>query len=104
MHSDFVDEIIKSFVNHGKDARKHLYYYRDNNQKEIDLLYVESDKIYPIEIKKNSNPTKATKNFRVLEKYKKEIKTGIIFDTCERIRPINELAYSVPVDLIWFND
>ena len=70
------------------------------DQKEIDLLYVESDKIYPIEIKKNSNPTKATKNFRVLEKYKKEIKTGIIFDTCERIRPINELAYSVPVDLI----
>lgn len=95
-----VSEMIKNLNAFNVDVSGRLFYYRDIDQKEIDLLYVESDKIYPIEIKKNSNPTKATKNFRVLEKYKKEIKTGIIFDTCEKIRPINELAYSVPVDLI----
>ena len=33
-----VTEIIKSFANNGIDSRKHLYYYRDNNGKEIDLL------------------------------------------------------------------
>ena len=95
-----VSEMIKNLNAFNVDVSGRLFYYRDIDQKEIDLLYVESDKIYPIEIKKNSNSTKATKNFRVLEKYKKEIKTGIIFDTCEKIRPINELAYSVPVDLI----
>ena len=30
-----VNQILKSFANNGKDARKYLYYYRDNNGKEI---------------------------------------------------------------------
>jgi phosphodiesterase/alkaline phosphatase D-like protein len=29
-----------------------LYFYRDKEQKEIDLLILEGDTIYPIEIKK----------------------------------------------------
>ena len=33
-----VTEIIKSFTNQGLDSKKYLYYYRDNNGKEIDLL------------------------------------------------------------------
>ena len=51
-----VSEIIKSFYNHGMEPP--IYFYRDTNQKEIDLL-IEYDKtIYPIEIKVTANPTK----------------------------------------------
>ena len=55
-----VTEIIKSFTNQGLDSRKYLYYYRDNNGKEIDLLIIYNNTVYPIEIKKIYNTKKQT--------------------------------------------
>ena len=64
-----ITEILKSFSNNGKDARKYLYYYRDNNGKEIDLLIIYDNVVYPIEIKKGASPKiDATKNFDVVKK------------------------------------
>ena len=61
-----ISEIVKSYTNHQRDPRKHLYYYRDNNGREIDLLVLHEDSIYPVEIKKGANPGKdAIKNFSV---------------------------------------
>ena len=34
-----ISEIIKSYANNGIDTRSRLMYYRDNNGKEIDLMY-----------------------------------------------------------------
>ncbi len=45
-----VTEIIKSYYNSGKPLD--LYYYRDIDKKEIDLLIVKNNMIYSIEIKK----------------------------------------------------
>lgn len=95
-----VSEIIKSFYAYNRDISSSLFYYRDIDQKEIDLLYVEGNDIYPIEIKKGINPTKPTKNFSVLEKYKMNIKPGLVIDTCDKIRAINEKAYMFPVYLL----
>ena len=95
-----VSEIIKNFYAHNVDPNWWLYYYRDIDQKEIDLLYVRNNSIYPIEIKKNESPKKPTKNFDVLNKYGMEIKTGLIIDNCEKIRPVNEISYSYPVYLL----
>ena len=53
-----VGEIIKSYTNNGKDPRTRLYYYRDTNQREIDLLVFYDNKVYPVEIKKSANPGK----------------------------------------------
>ena len=47
-----VSEIVKSIRNAGKRIEYTLYYYRDRDQKEVDLLYVMDQTIYPIEIKK----------------------------------------------------
>lgn len=44
-----VTEIVKSCFNAGKPAD--LFYYRDIDRKEIDLLIVEGNAMYPIEIK-----------------------------------------------------
>ena len=49
-----VSEIIKSYYNAGKTPD--LYYYRDIDKKEIDLLIEKGDKLYPIEVKKAKNP------------------------------------------------
>lgn len=73
-----VSEIIKSYKNQGINDLP-IYYYRDRDGKEIDLIIVSEDKLYPIEIKKTMNPQKSmTKNFSVLNRalgYKVENET-----------------------------
>ena len=96
-----VNEIIKSFVNHGKDARKHLYYYRDNNQKEIDLLINYNNIIYPIEIKKSANPGKdAIKNFDVVNNFKTQKGSGIVLCMTKDIVAYDDNNYMVPIEYI----
>lgn len=95
-----VSETIKSYFNAGIDVASHLYYYRDIDQREIDLLYVDENAIYPIEVKKGEAPNKPTKNFNVLSKYHMEIKPGLVVDCCDKMRPINEKAYTFPAYLL----
>ena len=95
-----VSEIVKNACAHNLDPRAYLFYYRDIDQKEVDLIYTEQDKIYPIEIKKGISPNKPTKNFSVLKKYDQDIQPGLVIDTCEKIRPINESAWTYPVHLL----
>ena len=95
-----VSEIIKNMYSFNKDPKSYLFYYRDKDQKEIDLLYVDQANIYPIEIKKGIMPNKPTKNFNVLKKYGLNIKPGLVINNCEKIRPINEAAYYYPVFLL----
>ena len=95
-----VSEIIKNAYAHNLDPQSFLFYYRDIDQKEVDLIYAEQGKIYPIEIKKGIAPSQPTKNFSVLQKYKQTIQPGLVIDTCEKIRPINEAAWMYPVSLL----
>ena len=96
-----IGEIIKSFVNCGKDARKHLYYYRDNNQKEIDLLINYNNIIYPIEIKKSANPGKeAIKNFDVTSNFETEKGNGIVLCMAKDITAFDDNNYMVPIEYI----
>ena len=96
-----ITEIIKSYTNNGKDPRKHLYYYRDNNQKEIDLLIIDNNKIYPLEIKKSSNPgINAIKNFDVVKKFEMEVGNGIVLCMSDSIFAIDENNYYVPIEYI----
>ena len=96
-----VSEIIKSFVNQGKDVRKHLYYYRDNYQKEIDLLINYNNIIYPVEIKKSANPRRdAIKNFDVVKSFETKVGNGIILCMIKDIIAIDENNYMVPIEYI----
>lgn len=72
-----VSEIYKSYINNGK--RPPLYFYRDSNKKEIDLIIEKNNTIYPIEIKKSAAPKNAIKNFSVLKPIEKETKEEDIF-------------------------
>ena len=96
-----VSEIIKSFVNQGKDARKHLYYYRDNYQKEIDLLINYDNIIYPIEIKKSANPGRdAIKNFDVVKSFETKAGNGVVLCMIKDIVALDENNYLVPIEYI----
>ena len=97
-----VSEIIKSFYNHGIEPNQYIYYYRDIDKKEVDILLVKDGALYPVEIKKGIAPCKPTKNFNVLAKYNMPIKQGMVIDNAEKIRVLNDDAFILPVSLLGY--
>ena len=104
-------EIYKSYLNAGKEPP--IFYYRDKDKKEIDLLLYQNGTLSPIEIKKSASPGKAAiKNFRVLEpitaepahagleSLKVEIGTGSVICMANDLLPLDEKNWYVPVWLI----
>ena len=62
-----VAEIMKTYLNCGKEP--YLYYYRDKDAKEIDIVLEHDGVLNPMEIKKTSNPgTELIKVFNLLDK------------------------------------
>ena len=96
-----MSEIIKTYTNNGLNPRARLYYYRDTNQKEIDLLIFYDNTVYPVEIKKSANPGKeAIKNFDVVNKFGVNVGTGIVLCMVENIMAIDENNYFVPIEYV----
>jgi len=94
-----VSEIVKSFYNSYTNIDS-LYYYRDRDQYEVDLIIDSFDSIYPIEIKKGINPVSGSKKFTVLKKYKKKVNVGLVVDSSDKVFPINDEVYYCPIDII----
>ena len=95
-----VSEIVKSIRNTGKRVENILFYYRDRDRKEVDLIYVKDQTLYPIEIKKGIGKDKEDKNFEILKQYKMPIETGLIIDTSDKVFPLNRNTYYCPVGMI----
>ncbi len=100
-----VSEIYKSYTNAGKTPP--LYFYRDSNQKEIDLLIYQNGVVNPIEIKKSAAPKNATKNFSVLQKLTNAESSqraipgiGAVVCLVSEVVPINQMNWYVPAWLI----
>lgn len=85
-----------TMLNHMKEE----YYYRDIDGKEIDLLFIEGDKIYPVEIKKAKMPNHADKNFSVLEKLKMDIQPGVILCMADEMLPYSRETWFFPAAAI----
>ena len=72
-----VAEIIKTYQNAGQEP--FLYYYRDKDAREIDLILEQDGKLFPIEIKKMASPPKKlTKVFDLIDKSPLQRGTGAI--------------------------
>lgn len=89
-------EIIKSYYHNG--LHPSLYYYRDSNKVEIDLLIEENGKLYPIEIKKTSNPKKEdVKNFDLVRKELRNLDFGNLICLTTSVMPLGEKASAISV-------
>jgi len=72
-----VSEIIKSYWHNGKEAP--LFYYRDSDMREVDLLIESGDTLYPVEIKRTATPTRhACRQFPVIETLGKRLGHGAV--------------------------
>ena len=89
-------EILKSYWHNGKTP--HFYYYRDTDQKEVDLIIETGEALYPIEFKKTANPFKtASKHFHVLEKLGKKVGHGAVVCFVEKAVPLSREVTAIPV-------
>ena len=115
-----VNEIIKSFINVGKDYTKYIYYYHGKDkvkkkkvdiegnvseemeESEIDIIIEENGTLYPLEIKKGSNPTASDADaFTVLDKdIDKKRGTGAVICTGEYKLKLRDNLYSLPIEYI----
>lgn len=93
-----VSEIVKSYHNAGKPVD--LFYYRDIDKKEIDLLIVEGDKIFPVEIKKSKQPSNPDKNFAALRQFKMEVQPGIVLCMSDELVPYNRESWYCPIGVL----
>ncbi len=91
-----VAEIIKSYLNSGRQAP--LYYYRDKDKLEIDLLIVVDGTLYPVEIKKTASPSKYDiRHFSKLDNRGQRVGPGGIVCLAEMQLPLTEKAHCIPV-------
>lgn len=106
-----INEIIKSYVNAGRDYSKCLYYYRGKDkrriggepaEKEIDFIIEENNVLYPVEIKKNSNVrADMAAAFPILDNdIEKRRGTGAIICTSEYKLKLRENLYALPIEYL----
>ncbi|HHX20007.1 MAG TPA: ATP-binding protein [Clostridiaceae bacterium] len=93
-----VSEIVKSYHNAGKPVD--LFYYRDIDKKEIDLLIVQGDKMYPIEIKKSKEPSRPDKHFNVLKQFNLDVQPGIVLCMSDDLVPYNRESWYCPISVL----
>lgn len=94
-----VAEIMKTYLNCGREP--YLYYYRDKDAKEIDIILEHDGVLNPIEIKKTSNPgTELIKVFDLLDKSSTPRSKGAVICMKPGLSAIDRDNYIVPVWMI----
>ena len=97
-----VVEILKSYYNSGKSSFSiPLYYYRDKDNTEIDLIIEDGSTLHPIEIKTTGAPKKTMiKSFGKLNelavKSGKKVGEGAVICQIDRPLPITETVMAIP--------
>lgn len=94
-----VGEILKSFWHRGRQPR--VYFYRDRDGREIDLLILQNNTLYPIEIKKTASPrAEAAKAFEVLDQFPHRRGQGSVVCMVSEHLPLTGKVSAIPVGLL----
>jgi len=92
-------ELLKSWQHNGLKAP--FYYYRDADQREIDLLIVRDGTVYPVEFKKTASPDKnAIRNFSRLERLGLPVGLGAVICLVREALPLTGKVWSVPAGVV----
>lgn len=89
-------EILKSYWHNGKEA--YFHFYRDKDDREVDLIIDQNNTLYPVEMKKTANPTaNAPANFKFLSGLQQNIGHGMVVCLTEKDIPLSRDVDAVPV-------
>jgi len=92
-------ETVKSWWHHGKTPP--LYYYRDKEGKEIDLLFVQDEAFYPLEVRKSAAPRREwAQVFSVLDRFKRGWAAGGVICLCRETLPLSEKVAAIPLGVV----
>jgi len=90
-----VGELLRSYWHNGQQAP--MYYYRDRDQREIDVLIVKDGTAYPIEIKKTSQPGRdAIRHFSAVATTGLAMGPGAVICLTDQRVPITAEVDAVP--------
>lgn len=94
-----INELIKSYEN--TESYAEFYYYRDNDQNEVDLIIQSNGELTLIEIKSGMNFNNSSiKGFKALEGSKYKINKSCIICLSTDIYKINDNVYALPISVI----
>ncbi|NLD19677.1 MAG: ATP-binding protein [Clostridiales bacterium] len=94
-----VAEIMKTYLNSGKEP--FIYYYRDKDSKEIDIVLEHDGVLNPIEIKKTSNPgSELVKVFNLLDRASTPRSKGAVICMKPELSAIDKDNYIVPIWMV----
>lgn len=91
-----VTEILKSYWHNGREPR--IFFYRDKEKREIDVILEENGTLYPIEIKKTATPhPRDTRHFAVLDRLGVPVGPGGLVCLRQSHVPLAPNVHAVPV-------
>lgn len=91
-----VAEIAKTYLNTGREP--YMYYYRDKDAREIDIVLEQDGMLSPIEIKKTSNPgSELTKVFSLLDRASVPRGNGAVICMKPNVSVVDKKNFIVPV-------
>lgn len=94
-----VSELLKSYHNNAKECL--LWYYRDSNSNEIDMVIESDGMLHPLEIKRSVNPgSELISAFNLLDKASVPRGNGAILCMRPKLSAINSENYIVPIWMI----
>lgn len=94
-----ISEIAKSYQNAGRSP--YLYFYRDRDAKEIDVVLEENGKLYPLEIKKTAAPDRRiTNTFAVVNRSPLERGTGAVLCLAQEFAAFDRDDLIIPIWMI----
>ena len=94
-----VSEIMKSYQNAGLEP--YLYFYRDRDAKEIDVILEGDGRLCPLEIKKTAMPdTRLTRVFNVIDKSPLQLGIGAVLCMADKFSAFDSNNLIVPIWMI----
>jgi predicted AAA+ superfamily ATPase len=94
-----VSEILKSYWHNGDNPS--VYFYRDKDKREVDIILEENGKLYPLEVKQKTNPKPDDiKNFAMLSQFGKEVAPGGVLCLAPTHLPLGKKDYIIPISYI----
>ena len=94
-----VSELMKGYQNEGLSP--YLYFYRDRDSKEIDVILEGNGKLYPLEIKKTATPDcRMVRTFDVIEKSPLTRGTGAVLCMAQEFSAFDRDDLIVPIWMI----